>query len=354
MMKTTLTDWFKRIAKYPVTVWMLTSFFAFFTVVIVYAAYNGTVDVKRVVSTQASSNVVFSSNYMETGELVVKGLRTTADGNFICNVTVCNYDQLNLGNPAHSPITYDFTAELMRFDIESEQYVRVDSIQEKMDGTGAKTFYVQKIMDDNVKIDTDKTHDINAGPFTYTYPGERLEGETSNKDSYDICFDSEEVKMEIAELFIRVSAVPTPESVQLNGGVPSLSSIISVSQGRSIETGWHGSLNESSTLDYDGYNLIVEGTGKGTIDILWDSREFTISPAFIEINSSKLTNEASTDTEGWKKVRLTVNSTEENRYVVQFYKKKTNESYSGTNFASKYIKCENYIVQADPETPAQP
>ena len=353
-MKARLIDLFKKIAKYPITVWMLTSGFALCTVAVVYAAYNGTADVKRVVSTQASSGTVFSSNYMNSGsELSVKGLRTAADGNFICNVTVCNYDQLNLGNPAHSQITYDFTAELLRYDL-TEQYLRVDTIQEKEDGNGNKVFYVQKKMDDNVVVTTDPEHDLNTGTFSFTYSGQTLAGGTSNKDSYDICFDSEEVKKDAAELFIRVTATPTVESAQLNGGVPTLSSIISVSQGRSIETGWHGSLNESITSDYDGYNLIIEGSGKGTIDILWDSREFTINPAFKIINSSKLTGETSTDTEGWKKVTLTVNSTEENRYVVQFYKKKANASYSGTNFASKYIKCENYIVQSDPETPVQP
>ncbi len=353
-MKARLSDIFRKIAKYPITVWMLISVFTLCTVVVVYAAYNGTADVKRVVSTQASSNTVFSSNYMQAGGLAVKELRTTADGNFICNVTVCNYDQLNLGNPAHALITYDFTAELLEYDMTNKTYQKVGVVQEKTDGTGNKVFYVQKKMDDNETIGTDQVHVLNAGSFLYTYSAETLAGGTSNKDSFDICFDSEEVEKDVADLFIRVTATPTAESAQFNGSVPTLSCIISVSQGRSIETGWHGSLNESNTLDYDGYNLIVEGSGKGTIDILWDSREFTINPIFKQINSSKLTDETDAALEGWRKVTLTVDSTEENRYVVQFYKKNTNSAYSGNNFASRYIKCENYIVQADPETPAQP
>ena len=47
---------------------------------------------------------------------------------------------------------------------------------------------------------------------------------------------------------------------------------------------------------------------------------------------------------GWKKRTLTVNSMVDNRYVVQFYKRDSNVSYTGNNFASKYIKCNNYIA----------
>ena len=103
-------------------------------------------------------------------------------------------------------------------------------------------------------------------------------GETSYKDSFDICFDATEVENEMPELFVRVIATPSAESVQLNGSLPTLSAIISISKGRTVETGWYGSLDESSDKNYDAYNLVVEGSGKGTIDILWDSREFTIIP----------------------------------------------------------------------------
>ena len=91
--------------KYPITFWMLASALLFGTLVVVHAAYSGTADVKRVVSTQASSSTVFSSNYMESGGLAIKSLRTTAEGDFICNVTVCNYDQLDPASPARAQIT---------------------------------------------------------------------------------------------------------------------------------------------------------------------------------------------------------------------------------------------------------
>lgn len=341
-MKTRFGKVFNKIIKYPITVWMLVSLFVLGALVIVRAAYNGTAEVKRVVSTQASSSTVFSSNYMESGGLIVKNLRTTAEGNFICNVTVCNYDQLDPANPAHFLITYNFVAELLEYNRTTDEYQKVSSIQ--MNGETAKIFYVQKKMNDNETISTDEQHNLNTDSFEYTYENETLPGSTSSKDTFDICFDGSEVEKDIADLFIRVTAIPTEESAQLNSGVPTISCIINISKGRTVETGWHGSLDESNTLNYDGYNLVVEGSGKGTIDILWDNNEFSINPAFLEINSSKITGPVDAATAGWKKVTLTVNSTEKNRYVVQFYKKKTNTNYTGNNFPSKYIKCEHYVA----------
>ena len=341
-MKANIKGAIKKITKYQVTIWMLISVFTLCSVLIGYSAYNGTADVKRVVSTQASSSTRFSSNYMEGGELVVKNLRTTADGDYICNVTVCNYDQLDLASPARALITYSFTAELVKYNLSSSQYEKVTAVQMK-DEVNAKTFYVQKYLDDNEPVNGAAQNNLNTGSFSYTYSGETLAGEETHKDSFDICFDSTEVAKAVPDLFVRVSAIPTAESVQLNGTLPTLSCVISISKGRTVETGWHGNLDESNTSNYDAYNLVIEGSGSGTIDIQWDNREFTINPAFIINNSAKLTPETDAEAEGWRTVTLTVNSTEQNRYLVQFYKKKANTDYTGDEFPSKYIRCTNYV-----------
>lgn len=218
--------------KYPIAVWMLLSAFLLGTLIVVHAAYSGTADVKRVVSTQASSSTVFSSNYMESGELAIKSLRTTAEGDFICNVTVCNYDQLDPASPARAPITYSFKAELCRYDTSTESYVVVSEVQTKTidNVTSNKNFYVKKVMDDNLEINTDTvhSHSLNESPFYYEYTDETLAGGTSNKDSFNICFDSAEVDLAVADLFIRVTATPTNESMQQNSGVGILRSVISV------------------------------------------------------------------------------------------------------------------------------
>ena len=343
-MKGRIKNIYNNIKKYPVTIWMVASMLALSAVCVTYAAYNGTADVKRVVSTQATSSTVFSSNYMEvysSTNMVVKSLRTTEEDNFICTITVCNYDQLDPTSHARGKIDYSFTAELVRYDSNTSKYESVTEVQ--MNGTTPKTFYVQKTMDENLSFDTDTQHSINStGSFSYTYSSESLTGGVSSKDTFDICFDAAEVVKDLPDLFIRVTATPTAESVQQNSGISILSSIISISRGRSVETGWHGSLQEETNKDYDGYNLIIEGSGSGTIDICWDDTKFAMNPAFVTLYGTILSGEENDSPEGWKKRTLTVNSIQNNRYVVQFYKKHENVSYTGSNFPSKYIKCKNY------------
>lgn len=346
-MKGYIKNGYKKIIRYPVTVWMIASMLVLSTIYVVYAAYNGTAEVKRVVSTQASSSTVFSSNYMEpfsSNNFSIKNLRTTNASNFICTITVCNYDQLDPTSPAQGEIVYKFTAELVEYDSTSNTYKQVTTV--KMNGSSRKTFYVQKTTDENQEINYDDQHDINApGNFSYTYQSESLTGGTSVKDTFEICFDASEVAKDRPELFIKVTAEPTQESIQLNSGITSLSSIISVSQGRLVETGWHGNLQESSDKDYDGYNLVIEGSGAGTIEILWDNNKFAINPAFVTLYGGTggiLTGESDVaGRNGWKKMTLSVDSMRSNRYVVQFYKKEKTV-YTGTDFASNYIKCENY------------
>lgn len=353
-MKGRIKSIYKRIIKYPVTIWMVVSLLILSSMYMAFAAYNGTAIVKRVVSTQASSSSSFSSNYMEvwSTNIALKSLRTTNEGEFICPITVCNYDQLDPTSPAKALINYSFTAELVKQNESTGEYEVVTTVQ--TENNVAKTFYVQKVMDNNQAITTDGQHSLNSvGSFSYTYSSESLEGGNTLRDTYNICFDAAEVAKDVPDLFIRVKAIPTEESVQQNSGVSNLASVISISQGRTVETGWHGSLQEDSiNTDYDGYNLIIEGSGAGTIDIVWDSAKFTMNPVFVAQYGSSGTGKLSGESDvtgqtGWKKRTLTVDSaTGDNRYVVQFYKA-VSGTYTGAEFPSKYIKCENYIQDTE-------
>ena len=348
-MKGRIKNIYKRIIKYPITVWMIVSMLALTSVYVAYAAYNGTADVKRVVSTQATSTTVFSSNYLKkysNAGIDVKNLRTTTEGPFKVSVTVCNYDQMDFNSYAKGLIEYEFKAELVQHNQATDTYVPVSSVQ--MNGANAKIFYVQKIMDENMPING-TPHSLNEGTFSYTYESESLTGGSSYKDSFEICFDAAEVALEVPQLFIRVTATPTEESMQLNSGISRLASIISISRGRSVETGWHGSLQETGSEEYDGYNLIIEGSGSGTIDILWDDTKFTMNPAFITLYGSagkNILHEAENveGREGWKKRMLEVNSMDENRYAVQFYKKTASAVGSGN------ILCNGYVATSAEDT----
>ncbi len=351
-MKERIKNICKKIIKYPATIWMLASVIAFSAVYVGFAAYNGTAEVKRVVSTQASSTTVFSSNYLEaySTAVSVKNLRTTTEGNFPVTITVCNYDQMGFNSYAKGLISYVLKAELVEYNSATNTYVPVNSVQKE--GERAKTFYIKKTMDDNNAVEGTEQN-LNTGSFAYTYSSETLTGGNPYKDSFEICFDAADVAKAVPSLFIRVTATPTADSQQLNTGITELSSIISISQGRSVETGWHGALQETADRDYDGYNLVIEGSGAGTIDICWDDRKFAMNPYFAELyggNDGILGDAEPDGREGWMKRTLTVNSMTDNRYLVQFYKK---DSYTGTEFPSKYIECKNYsaaeVVEDEPQ-----
>lgn len=365
-MKERIKSVFRKMIKYPVTIWMTLSLIVLSSMLIGFAAYNGTVTVKRVVSTQASSSSAFSSNYMETyssTNIAIKNLRTTLEGNFYCPVTVCNYDQSDPTTPAKADITYSFTAELVKLNPATNEYVRVTEIQTG-ENSVVKTFTVQKVMNDNITINTDTPHTLNdidsndtENSFSYTYSSETLEGGISQRDTYNLCFDASEVAKDTPELYIRVTAIPTPESSTKNGsGVSNLASVISIAQGRTVETGWHGSLQEASTpaTDFDAYNLIIEGSGEGKIDIVWDAAKFTMNPVFVsqydKITGTRILDDEEIVSGQTKKRTLTVDSaTGDNRFVIQFYKA-VSGTYTNDEFPSKYIKCENYVPVTD-ETP---
>ncbi len=364
-MKGSIKNIYKKIIKYPITVWMVVSIIALVSVYVVYSAYNGTAEVKRVVSTQETSNTVFSSNYLEKyseSNPSIKKIRTTTSGDFAVSITVCNYDQLNPSKPAEAAIEYSLQAELVKLN--SGNYERVTEVQ--MNGSNQKTFTIQKKMNDNQTItgtDLESPNNLNAtssgsGGFSYTYDNESLPGGVSYKDTFEICFDATEVAKSVPDLYIRVTATPTPQSVTSNGGnISTLQSVISISQGRTVETGWHGSLQETSTnTAYDGYNLVIEGSGSGTIDIQWDATKFVLNPEFVQLYGTE--NDAILGTEGdvsgktgWKYRTLTVDSNNCNRYVVQFYKRiesgATSPPYTGGEFPSKYIQCVNYVESSN-------
>ncbi len=347
-----MKDLFKKVRKYWITIWMLLSVAALGTFM-VYGAYAGTAQVKRVVSTMPTVDTVFSSNYMENPQ-GIKNLHTTLFENYICPVTVCNFAQLTPTGFSREKIKYSLTAELVSYDSTLRQYIAVDQVQTKISNGSpvAKTFYIKKTHDDNVPITSDVEHILNGSDsFSYTFTGEELAGGDSHTDTFDVCFDAAETLKDSPDLYIRLTA--TPEDTNTNGTVTEMSCILSISKGRVIETGWHGALAESSAIDYDGYNLIVEGVGQGTIDIRWDNAKFMINPAFTSdtTNNSFASDNGSgspvvvdDSTSGWMKITLNVNSLAKNRYEVQFYKRIPSTTYMGDDSVSNYIKCDNYVV----------
>ena len=334
---------FRKFKKKWITIWLVASIATLGTF-IVYSAYSGTAQIKRVVSTMPSYDTVFSSNYMEN-PLGTRNLHTTLFEDYICPVTVCNFAQLTPTGFSREKVKYSLKAELVTYNSSTREYDPLTSVRNKIvDGVAvAETFYIKKTLDDNLPV-TSEIHDLNvADGFSYTFSSEELAGGDSHTDSFDVCFDSAETLKDSPDLYIKLTAVP--EDTNTNGTVTEMSCVLSISRGRKVETGWHGALTETAGVDYDGYNMIVEGVGKGTIDIRWDNSRFMINPAFTSdtTNNSFTSGVIDDTTSGWKKITMNVNSLEKNRYEIQFYKRIPSTTYTGTDSADRYIKCDNYV-----------
>ena len=354
--------------KHWITVWLFTALAAFCSLIIV-AAYTEVSSVKRVVSTQASPSVMFSSNCMRK----VTSMRRLSSNAY--TITVCNFDQdkPTIYNP--STINYKLYAEIMvkvndRYYTMSElQTVNAAAYNEYVGRIEGK-YFISKTYDDTAPntLITDNSYSFGfnaANNFKVLFPSytlsphddsanETLAAQHSSVDRFKVEIDNSTLSSENPDIFVHVWAEATDNS---------LGTIETMLYGaaETMETAtWTGSMLETNcaTVDYDFYNYIISGSGSGTVDILWDPNKFEINPFFFNDPENNFANNNNTpaaiaandtvygqnaangDYTGWKKVTISVNSIVKNRYELQLYKTASEATYTGQqNRADNFIKC---------------
>ena len=359
-----------------ITVWLIVSAVVL-SGVIGYATYTGVNTVKRVVSTKAGGGLLFSSNYMTTGTLTSieygtysdfidseTGLPLAANPEYI--LTVCNYSQ---GDKAtwytSSDIQYTIKAELFL----SERYTAEEAAEAgdaELEGTykrpsvddlGDKQFGIRRHGDSTYEYFTAATAEgltINL-PTTYS-----LSKATTSTDEFDILIDKSELLNTSPSFWVKVTA--TPRSI-IGGEVEVIEGYVGACKNASGEASWTGVIGDEdySTTDYDAYNYIITGSGKGTFYFAWDDSK--VNPnEFALLNygsgaSAIPTAEVSswtgykqygptgpasvTGADTWKYITLDVDSSEHARYEFQLYKT------SGTDYRSLIDKYVDYQFVAD-------
>lgn len=323
--------------------------------IIAFGAYNGTTEVKRVVSTKAMTDIVFSSNAMEN-PAAEKNLHANEGVEYSYPVTVCNFAQMTPSAYANETVSYALTVELVTKNNNTYEKITTPATKPNGDNTENMVFTVQKIKDDNIQMSGEPAHNLNTGSFEYTYADESLASGASNTDAFLVTFDSYETTKETPQYYIHITATPT-ESTALQGRVTEISCYLSVSKSIVYPSGWSGTLAETDNADYDAYNMIVSGSGSGTIVVRWNSTKFEISDVFINDTNNKFVSSQEADrTEltgigaildddepDWKKIILEVDSINKNRYEIQFFKS-TPYTYDITDPVSDYIKCNDYVL----------
>lgn len=320
------------------------------------AAYTEVSSVKRVVSTQAAPGNPFSSNCMNKD---LASYHMTASE---FQVSVCNFDQKYPDKYSQLDISYILEAELQikmgandykpmqeikaEYDVLSEKVDRTDEEQELFALYGgyitkAANYFIEKTGNDTSEPDTGNDAGIrsftaaNGYKVTFGTNGapQKLKKKVSSTDYFKVTIDSADVRTVKEPLFfVQVTAHPISGvneelKVRLYG---------SAEKGEA-EAKWVGSISDagytpSNYAQYDFYNYVITGSGKGSVDILWNENELYINKFFLEENGLNITAVGSDNEKygenfaGWKMVTLeNVDSVQKNRYEMQLFK---TESFS--------------------------
>ena len=295
-MKGKKTNSIKFIKKYWLV--MLTAILSVFLVCFVaFGAYTNLNSVKRVVSTKGGKELAFSSNYLKAVENTnttnystkIISVPSTVQDNYSFGITVCNYPQDNPFDVNENDITYTLTLTLVDASGETQS---------------------------NYSYDITVSYNETTSKFASgvcTIGSQMLKGKTKSINTYTVTVPKTIVESGIN---IKAEAVPDDTSKSYTDN-KNLARIFTFSEYTPNTTNWTGSFAETETDGYDGFNYIVQGQGKGTVTIEWNSEQLEISQIFLKNNNITAITGTESD---WEKITFNVNSDTQNRYDIQFYK----------------------------------
>lgn len=284
---------------------------------ITYAVFTNSMQAQRTIAAYDTSGDRFSSNYLIKGNENHLNTIYVTDAALppTTSVTVCNYDQGKQTLPNSGNIAYTLTARLVWYNesLDSDdKYVEVNSAY--MNDTVGHPDYsgyritITKSGDDPVTVT------LGGATLSYEFDTSSLAGGEAHSDAYSVSFDTD-FSTDQPNLYLEM-VVDGPVDLQgiFKTGLRS----------GSITNSWEGSFNDntsSAPSAYDGFNYVIEGNGSGTFTLKWNADKLALSyesmkrllaisppegkPATIYTSNS---------------VTFYVDSDEESRYEVQFYK----------------------------------
>lgn len=267
--------------------------------------------VKRVVSTQGSSETPFSSNYLllvpkETTAYAVKNIYCPVGAEYAdFSINVCNYVQNNPSMLNENNISYSFILTL-----------------QNSDGTVNTGAFSGLSVTDNNGV----SYGFTDGVCRIT--DRLLTGKTKSVDTYSIVIPKQMVK----NVDMRVEAEPSDSSSYSAVNGNKLGRVFAFSEHNESSNTWTGSFSETTADGYDAFNYIIKGQGRGTVTMKWDNSQLEINRVFVENNGLSVTSEGSIS-----KLTIEVDSTAgQNRYDIQFYKTE-NGSYTDMETINGYV-----------------
>lgn len=321
----------KTFKKHWITIWLIIAAISL-TIVTSYAIYTRITIAKRVVSTQAGANSLFSSDHMNATLMTV--IEPILDSSKDADVSV------NIFNYAY-PKEAVFRGEATDYTLTAT----IGSLGANDSFSALTGENLTELSSYNYRIKHNSNNESfvfgTDGKASYTFENCSIAGGAANSDLFTLTFDKNEVSNSPKEYCVKLVATPN------NTDLPVLTGIVMVRFSKQASTGWSGSLediDEDIEDDYDGYNYYLEGTGKGKLTFRWDAAHVTINKDFLNnrnnvfysrsvtvneqgeeeytyTNITSPTEESLTDiSTGIATLTIDVDSSKQNRYEVQFYK----------------------------------
>ena len=324
---------FKALRKNWIKLWLIVIILAFAGVVS-YAAFTRVNVVKRVISTDEGVGDRFSSDYMSAGMKITRAPFYSKTSSPVVNVHVFNYPFPKSAFYRNSEITYKLTARLGTMNGNSFIPLNVSAMSSAAIALLNENGYGIRL--------NDQTKTFNSTTLTLVFDNCTLDSGTASSNEFNLLFDIRELNSETPNEYYMELIADSTES-----GLPTLTGYVAVRYVPMASTGWNGTLETlESDKEYDAYNYIVSGTGKGEITFKWDARYVSINKQFLEnknykfkingdiVQGSATITEASIPydaNEIYKSITLVVDSSKKSRYEVQFYKTSADDAdYEGS------------------------
>ena len=138
---------------------------------------------------------------------------------------------------------------------------------------------------------------LSAGTLQALNISEELASDSAHnsQDTYYLRFSSDWNLTEDENICVQMKAEPDRTGGKYND-LRNLGAVIGLKQSNGdTESGWHAFLDEENAVNesnppsvFDGYNLIVTGSGKATITITWDTRYFELNKHFYDNSSGHI------------------------------------------------------------------
>ena len=272
-----------------------------------YAAYTSSRSAQRTIATYDEQGERFSSNILVRGYSKdnVKTLYVT-DPTIAPSqlITICNYERGKQNLPYSEQIGYTLLARFVKYEANTtEKYVPVDA--EYMTANELTGYTATLRIGENVVT-------LSASHLSDNSFSGQLTANVSDSDSYTLTYDTS-FAVNRPNLYVEMIVTPT------NVGLHTLCGVFKADvRVQGATNSWTGSFSDDTTSApsaYDGFNYSVTGVGDGTVTLTWDDSKVDLSYYSVQI---LMAIEGATKT--GSSITFPVDSDEESRYDLQFYK----------------------------------